>query len=253
MAFIYRVTLVFFVLSFTALSQSKTTDAQFDGLKGKVKSVRTYDSDIETKNGKQVRTERRLVFSDEYDSYGRQRSNSNYVIGIRNNFAVIDGDKTSIWEHFAVPGPSGFAIVAASPNDTNTKRDLRYEVRYKYDYDDRGRIVEERRYTNDGTLSARFKYLYDDKGQIIEELIYDNAVVSEKISSVFDKNGFLSERRFIPLDRSHSDGDTLHRFRDYKLDNQGNWIERTQTTIYFKDGKEKKLESVAYREISYFN
>ena len=113
MAFIYRVTLVFFVLSFTALSQSKTTDAQFDGLKGKVKSVRTYDSDIETKNGKQVRTERRLVFSDEYDSYGRQRSNSNYVIGIRigirNNFAVIDGDKTSIWEHFAVPGPSGFS------------------------------------------------------------------------------------------------------------------------------------------------
>ena len=237
-----------------AAAQNRMTDRESDGLKGNVKSVMTYDSDLETKNGKMVQTERKLNFSEDYDQSGNMTQSSLYVIGVRNIYKSVDGDKTSKRENFEVPGRrGGFFNAAPAREEKLVPRDNRYDDRFKFEYDPKGRIVEERRYGNEGSLNSRWTYRYDDKGNVVEEVAYDGRLVTDRELSTFDSQGNVIERKFIPVDTSKGDTETTHRFKDHKSDKQGNWIQRRQTTIYSKNGKTIQLESIYFREITYFD
>jgi len=244
---------VFATFCGSTFSQKKMTDAQFEGFKGKVKSVRTFDSDIETKNGKTVQTARKLQFSEEYDESGNMTQSSGYTLGHRRVFNLIDGKKTSKSEDFDVPGRSVFKIVGTTGvSKEQAPRDGRFDTRYEYEFDGHGRITEERRYGNDGLLHSRWTYGYSPDGLPIEQLTYEGNAVTDREVTVFDDAGNPVKRSFIPTDATSSESETTHLFKGYKLDENGNWIQRTQTTVYFKNGVKRQFDSVSYREITYF-
>ena len=229
------------------------TDREFDGLKGKVKAVKTYDADFELKNGKAGQGVQKLTFGSEYDESGNVTQTSNYMIGSRSIYSFIDGDKTSRYERFEVPG-GGFFSAAPKKLEKPGDRDSRYTTKYKYEYDKRGRIIVEKRYGNDKVLHSNWAYRYDNKGRLVEEITYDDGKsITRREISTFDAADNIIERKFIPVSKIAGDSETIHLFKNYKFDNQGNWTQRHQTTIYFRDGSERRLESILIREIIYFN
>lgn len=241
------------VLCGCTFAQKRMTDAQFEGLKGRVKTVRTFDSNIETRNGKPVQTPRKLQFSEEYDESGNMTQSAAYTIGRRRLFKLIDGKKTSKSEDFDVPGRSVFKVIGTlGTNKEHAPPDVRFDTRYEYEFDGHGRITEEKRYGNDGSLHSRWTYRYSPAGLLIEQLTHEGGSITDREVTVFDNAGTVIKRSFIPTDSRSGESETTHLFRDYKLDTHGNWIQRTQTTIYFTNGVKKQFDSVSYREITYF-
>jgi hypothetical protein len=247
-----RIALCFTILlaiSSITTAQKKMSDAEFDGLRGKVKKVLTYDSDIEVKNGKIVKTPRKLEFAAEYDEIGNMTQSVLYALGDKRSFSFIDGEKTSKTERIEVPGLQVFTGVAVGTQSSNpVVRDPRFNDRYKYEFDAQGRITEERRYGNDGKLHSHWNYKYDDKGHLVEEsTFHGGSMRDEKTISKFDAAGNVVERQFIG--RTPDDSLTTHRFSGYKFDPKGNWIERTQTTIYYKNGNRKEIKRFHFERL----
>ena len=233
-------------------SQKKTTDREFNGLQGNVKSVYIEDADLEIVKGKSITKNRTMQFDELYDESGNMTQSSMYYMGDRDIFSFMDGEKISKSADFNSPTASK-ALIAAPAKKQSKPLDTRYDKKYQYEYDTKGRIIEERKYSNDGTLFLKSTYKYNDAGKPLEQILYSDEKVSENYYYTYDSKGTLIELKFVP---TGIDGDTniiIHRFKDYILDVQGNWIQRTQTTIYTdSEGRKKEIQSIYYRKIEYY-
>lgn len=119
-------------------------------------------------------------------------------------------------------------------------------------YDDRGILVETRRFTEDGQLFDRVVYRFDDAGRQVGEDAYDRSGLVVTRVSEFAANGQVSR-----TESYHPDGTPWY-CRDWTdellYDDVGNWVRRETTGIDCLEGRSREeMMTVKIREITYYD
>jgi len=242
--------LIISLLFLSANAQKKLTDREFDGLKGKVKSVAWSATDFETKDGKTIEKKSGVKYEEQYDENGNISMTLNYIIGDKNIYSIIDGNKT--FKSAGIDGFDGSGISSAKAETDSSKiRDERYLLMYKYKYDDKKRVTEQTLYSNTGELHSRRIYKYDEKGRITEKESY-NTYNSDKITSrstmKYDNENNLIEENTNMFVNNRNTSQKI--YSNYKFDSQGNWIERSY--IFTFNGKRDDSKTIDHRTIIYY-
>lgn len=242
------------VSTITVFGQQKMSERELDGFKGKVKSVTTVRQVIESKNYRDntLKTLRDRV--EYYDEDGFPTKTIDYEHNYKDVYAIIDGDLTSKYSQLDKTQVRRLTIVGS---ETETKKEVKpedecFDIKFKYEFDGKGRIVERKTYGNNGDLYRKIVYKYDKKGVLAEELRYDDGTrLNEQYFYKYDSDGNLIEAKQI-LHRPNKNNISFLKYSDYKLDSQGNWIERTVTSLKKSRGKELKVVIKNSRNIEYF-
>ena len=240
------------LLACNSLSQTRQSDREFEGLKGKVKSVLTETADATLKSGKVVEANRRKNEYLEFRLDGGDDKTIYYtwdsgLVRETTTYITVDGDKASI----SKLGPS--AITGSINGSINGKpskpRDPRYGFKLKYKYDDKGRISEEAWWANDGDLWLR--YLYE----------YANGVRHE---TVFDEDGKLNQKYDYKLDAKGNDVEMIaydvktgkvhwkERYEYVSFDSHHNWTKRVEFESKSGSDSKFKVSEVEYRTLTYY-
>jgi YD repeat-containing protein len=232
------------------------SDAEDEGLKGRVKTVFTEEQDL---SGKWTVQKRKPSSTDYYNEQGSLTKNESYDY-MGNLFEItvygyIDGERVSNYkdiEHEYNPPP--IAVASAPGSKAESKFDPRYATKYGYKYDDAGRLVEEMLYGSNGKLWT--KYVYNYKGNQKETLAYDEEgtinpkhSLNQKHVATLDARGNEVEESYYDVSKNTVDEKYSY---TYEFDARGNWIKRTTSKWVKKDGKEYfEPYSVTYRTINY--
>lgn len=228
------------------------SDAQEEGLRGRVKTVYSETQDLSGKWEVAGPKPSSMAHYDErgdltrkvgYDSKGNlfQVQVYGYIDGERvSNYKLVrhEYDPPAV----AVSGRWGAAAEKPRP-------DPRYGSMYKYKYDAGGRLVEQALYRNDGELSSRRLYKYE--GDKREELFYTaDGKLNQRYVYTFDAEGRATEWAvYEPRDGSVRSRSSYA----YEFDARGNWVKRTTSEWVTKDGRSFFEPSyVTHRTITYY-
>ncbi len=233
--------------------ERETSDAQEDGLKGKVKRLiseyRSY-SDVCASRG------RLLGDIDDYDQNGHRLRNVSFancgdLVGIQ-VYGYIEGSRASLYK--SIPGSSGgmFAMIGGpppKPNPPTHKPDKRYTYKYKYFYAD-GKLTEMRMFHNDGSRGMYYKYSSLPTERSTSAYTYDDEHNWRTIYKL-DENGNEIEHINVDVRKVHG-YDTVYRTQNKAFDKAGNWTHRTTYKLESKNGKTSEtLVSEEFRSITY--
>jgi len=225
------------------------SDADEEGLRGRVKSVNTrIEYPVETpltstgtrswvetynQNGNKLRAE----------SYDHR--NNLYLITV---YGYLDGNRVSaskyIEREYSPPsgrGPGGALM-------SERKMDPRYQHRFEYKYDENKRLTEKTEFRSNGDFMWRHVYKYN--GNQKEEFVYlENGTLSRRELSILDDKG--NEIETTDFD---SDGKVTAKISyTYEYDANGNWTKRTSTR---KGGNETLMRldpgNIQIRTITYY-
>ena len=227
------------------------SDAEDEGLKGRVKTVFVERQDLSGTWTVQRRKPSQMV---SYNEAGNvvQKADYDYkgnLFQIR-AYGYIDGERASNDKTIENEYDPPAMIIASREGESNNKYDPRYRFKYKYKYDDGGRLAETAWYGNSGKLWLRYVYHY--KG------------VSERETLVYSEDGSLNQKYLATLDAHGNEieesscntktGAVDNRYAyTYEFDRHGNWIKQTTSKWGTKDGKTQFLPySITYRTITYY-
>jgi hypothetical protein len=228
------------------------SDAEDEGLKGRIKIVFTEEQDL---SGTWTVQKRKPSSTEYYNEQGNLTKTESYDY-MGNLFEItvygyIDGERASAYKeirHEYDPPPM---MIASAPGDAKAKPkyDPRYHYKYRYKYDDKGRYTEETLFGNDGKLWT--KYVYNFKGNQKETLAYDeNGQLNQKHIATLDAQGNEVEESYFDVSKNSVDEKYSY---NYEFDQQGNWIKRTTSKWATKDGKQQFVPDwVTYRTITYY-
>lgn len=228
------------------------TDAELSGLKSKVKKVVTEEAELKKKSGRFIESARKPEQTLEFDESGYLTQRIEYGIGEKNTYQFVDGDKTVKFSLFDSPYQTTEVITAVAPDDGKPKKpwDPRYDHRYVYKFDEKGRVTEEITFMGNGEYWQREVYHYNERGLRIKTEYFGNQNKPDwaEIYSV-DENGVVLEM----TSDSFGEEKTTTVYSDYKSDSKGNWTQRTESDVVIKKGKRivtptKKV----YRTITYY-
>lgn len=234
-------------------AQSSKNDWQKENLKGKVKSVKSTTYRYTNNNGK---TEKGTPLSnfntlEEYNAKGFKIKGSRFS---------NEGKTTNAWLYF-YDGNNRLTKVEIFNNNNQIEETLAYF------FEPQAQTETVKGYDANGTLSGQQIITYDDKGNKINELSLNaknEFLLSQVI--VYDAKQNISEKKFedkegkrVVLEYEYDDKNNVikenyygegkqlygQKVFSYKYDNQGNWIERTES-IYEVE------RVVTQREIEYF-
>lgn len=228
------------------------SDAEDEGLKGRVKTVFKETQDL---SGTWYVSGRKPSSVDYYDERGQFTRREFYDYkGNLSQVAVyghVGGERVrsdKMVEHEYNPPP---VMVAAGPPTVGErpKSDPRYTYRFRYKYDDKGRLVEEAWHHSGGRLWLR--YVYKFEGDKKEELVYsEDGSLNQRYVSMLDSKG--NEIEQISYDVKTGSIESRYSYA-YEFDSQGNWTKRTTSKWITKDGKEQFAPYyVTYRTITYY-
>ena len=230
------------------------SDAQYANLRGKVKSIAEYT--IELENGK---TEKTLTTEEFYDEDGNlvravDYNDQGYPRGV-GVYGYIDGMRVNRW------GPvvyfDGEGVYATSTElqtiinnpPTTNKKDRRYDLRFTYKYDEKGRIIEESHFSNAGELLTLTKYEYKGDESRLAKHFADGPGEIARTMEIYDKEGNVTEEWFYDEDQKLSE----IRPNTYEFDPQGNWIVKKSFLKETVQGKSQlKPTMISYRKITYY-
>lgn len=235
----------------TPLTAKRKSDAQDEGLTGKIKMVVSEVEDLsetwEVQGRKPSATDYYneagyLVKSESYDYRGNLSDIEVY--------GYLDGQRAmkskSIEREYNPPPMAAPPAVASKPQ---SQYDQRYSYKFDYKYDDAGHLSEKIYYGNSGKVWLR--YVYKRKGSELEELVYA-------------ADGSLNQRYVSTLDgRGNEVQQTIYNVRDnsvgsrwkyaYEFDAQGNWTRRTAQRQDVTEGeKDYTPADIVYRTITYY-
>lgn len=239
------------LLSISGNAQKKISDREFDGLKGRVKSVFSSFTYFENVAGKISEKQSGVKFEKYYDENGNITQTLNYVVGDKNIYTLIEGNITFKTIKIDGVGGSGISSNSTSTNKQNSRNE-RYSIKFGYKYDKKDRITEETLYSNDNSLISKTVYKYDEQGRIKETERYNSEKISSRQTLKFDDKGNVIEEMLVFLNIKGEDGITKKYYSDYKFDAQGNWTERTETANYKRSGKISVVKTIDHRKINYF-
>lgn len=228
------------------------TDAQDKNLKGKVKSVIKDDLDLKTKKREREEEEYyneagNLTKGVSYDDgYPSSVTIWGYIEGqrvLKNNYISFSDDER--------PPSTRMTIIASAednPTNPNLPKDTRYSVRENYKYNEKGQLIEQITYNNNGELWSRTVNNY--KANQREVLNYDqhNSEIGQTIE-ILDKDGNVIER-----DLMDANGKIGNReINTHEFDSQGNWIvEKTFEEKKVRGKAVRKLLWTTLRTITYY-
>ena len=225
------------------------SDAEDEGLKGKVRSVTEEDKDLSGTWQTQVRHRSsfkefnengNLIRDVEFDSTGHP-----FEITV---YGYIDGSRVSRSE--VLSSGTGLIVSEVAPEETK-KRDLRYDYKLLYKYS-AGRLVEEKWIMNDGDLWLT--YVYEYNGDRKRELVYsDDGELNQKYEYKLDSKQNPIE--YIEFDASENPAkmERTYRYSYDTYDGNGNWVQRTRFEVVKEGSAVREMPSlIEYRTITYY-
>jgi hypothetical protein len=225
------------------------SDANDEGLRGRVKSVRTEIQYVT--ESPFTKTADRVSFTT-YNEKGNKLITESY--DFRNNlstirvFGYLDGARVSahkfIQRDYSPPVGRG----GDGPSPSNRKKDPRYDQKFEFKYDDKNRLIERTQFLSNGDVLYRYVYKYD--GNQKEELLYlDNSSQPRRSLYILDDKGNVIEDTDFARDDSIQSKTTY----TYEFDSNGNWTRRTTTpNIQSERLRQLNPPSVHIRTITYF-
>ncbi len=230
-------------------AQIKQSDREFEGFKGRVKTVLTETADAKMKARKLVEKKRR---NHKYMTFRPDGSCSVYKLFHwetgelfeTNNYIQVDGEKASVIEM----GPS--AMIGDAPGGRPRKpSDPRYDYKYRYKYDGQGRIAEQAMWQSNGDLWLRYVYEYSNGER--RELVYDEkGDLNQKYTNILDGKGNVSEMIVYDTDSDKISGKEKYEYLQF--DPHGNWTKRIEYEADNDNGFEYKIREVKYRTLTYY-
>jgi hypothetical protein len=225
------------------------SDADDEGLRGRVKSVHTeiqYLTETPlTRMGMRSRVttynqNRNKLRTESYDS-----RNNLYLITV---YGYLDGSRVAAFKYidreYGPPTGSG----GAGPATSERKMDPRYQHRFEFKYDEKKRLSETTEFRSNGDFMARHVYKYD--GNQKQEFVYleDGTLTRRHLYILDDKGNEIESTDF------DADGKVLSKISySYEYDANGNWTKRTSSR---KEGDQNLLRldpgSVQMRTITYY-
>lgn len=238
----------------TVSAQKKMTGRELDGLKGLVKSLIT---EVEPLNPNGVSLNQPRQKNDEYyfDKEGKITEIAFPELNRKMIFSVIEGFKTYKNTKINEEPESNTRVIVIDQSkkpDNTVSSDKRYNGKFTYEHDAQGRVKIEEHYFSDGKLFQKTEYKYDDKGRI-KEKIADNTSDLTTFTYKYDEKGNLIEQsKDRNVKKYGVDRNTKTIYSEYKIDSQGNWTQRTETS-YIKEKRESVIaKSIYYRTITYY-
>lgn len=226
------------------------SDAQDDGLRGRVKTVFTESQDLSGTWSVQTRKPNSL---EHYNEHGNLTKEELYDykgnLSDITSYGYLDGARVSDFEtirHEYNPPPM---IVGPPPGEAKPKHDPRYSYKFTFKYDDKKRLTEKTWLHNNGKLWLR--YVYNYSGDQREDLVYS-------------ADGSLNQRSLVILDEKGNEvEETIFETRDgsvrsklsyaYEFDSHGNWTKRTTSKWVTKEGRSSsEPQAIHYRTITYY-
>ena len=254
---------LFFLLSLQTLfvnAQTKT-DWEKDGLKGKVKSIKTDWTYRYKKDGKN--------FTPWKVEDGNLKTFSAKGQAMSIQYLKEGKDMTSTSKYIYTPATNSYEIKGYSADGrmygstlykTDVKGNILEEIRldsagqlrdsYKYTYDGKGNQLGYGSYAKDGKLRGRTLYTYNSLGQKTENKTETTGYATSYIMYEYDAKGNVSMENHPPL--ANLPGIKFERFYDdknnkirevkyittkpksytstwvYEYDSKGNWIKQTE-------------------------
>ena len=230
----------------------RQSDAQIDGLKGKVREIITGSE-------KPNKKDRKLEQHCYYGLDGNEIKTIWFMTGYPSEIVMwgwIDGmrvGRSNFIEYGPGEGPNEDGItniITSVPAETKErpKRDERYSERYVFQFDTNNRIIEKKTYQNDGELWTRDVYVY--KPNRTEKITYDQkGKLNSKTVDIYDAAGNTVEVQSFD-DNGKLEGTAVY---EYQVDAIGNWIVRKESEKTTARGKVVlKPSSTSYRQIIYY-
>jgi hypothetical protein len=225
------------------------SDAQDEGLTGKIKTVVT---ETEDRSGTWQVQGRKPASIEHFNKQGNLVKRESYDYrGNLSDIAVygyLDGQramKSESIEREYNPPPMRIAPPAGqSPQ----KYDQRYSYKFTHKYDDGGRLTEKIWYGNSGDLWLRYVYKYRESE--VEELVYSaNGSLNQRYVSTLDNRGNEVEQTNYNVAGNSVRSRVKY---SYEFDAQGNWTKRTsQRQDVAKGEDDYKPGYITHRTITY--
>jgi hypothetical protein len=228
------------------VAKKLTSDAQDENLKGKVKIVITEIQYIE---GAQKGSARLRTSEVEYNEQGNELKETFFGWdGVASSVSVsgyINGNRVS---KSGRDDSDGIVGIGSSPSNLKP-RDLRYDLKYVYTYNEKGELSEKALFDNADEPGWRTVFIRS-KNQL-EEFLYGRQGLYRKSISKLDANGNEIERT-TQHPNANISTEVITTTYD-KFDSRGNWTKKTSVVSHLVEDTKTIIESyVNYRTISYY-
>jgi hypothetical protein len=228
------------------------SDLYKENLKGKVKTVTVYNIDHERKQ-----SDKNIISEETYNDDGDRIRGVYYFDGnIPRSVATygyVDRMRVARWG--SVKNGNGsdtdspIVQVPVGMNRGTKKSDSRYDTKYVYRYDEKGRLAEEIHFSSSGELQTRTVITYESP---MRRLLRHFAGGPEEIArtvEILDTEGNVVELWMYDEDKKVNEVQVIK----HELDSQGNWIVEN---VFIKeiDGDRTNLKPLAtnFRTITYY-
>jgi len=236
---------VVLILSFAygAGAQTNVSDTKLMGLKGKVKSLVSIWKSVSgyAESVLEDKTKHQTTYFFNREGNITERiyeggSNSKLV------YSKIDGHRTSKrieLETLKNPGQR-FTVLGGTepepiePNEKLTKPDKRFDFKYVYEIDNRGRIIE-RQYQNNGELFRKRMLEYNQAGDLIKEIEEDSIAIMTYSFNYDDKGNVVEVHKTRDIKGAGADSTERIIYTELTFDSVGNWTGRRITTYSKSD------------------
>ena len=247
------------LLSLTSYSQKKQTDLEFEGLRGRVKSVQGSSIYLDTKDKSLKSPKRNYESIISYGLDGNIAETLNPERGLKYVYQFVDGflsmqeivvDKQKAAN---VSRVSSFGNAEDMEKPVKTiKPDERFLTRFDDEYNDKGHRRLRRIFFSDGLLNSITLFSYNST-DLLEKTVYNTYGNKWSHFYSYDKDGNL---KIDIMKRSNIknvvDMTDRTEYSGYKFDAEGNWIERKYINHYNYDNSITTSEGFDYRDIKYY-
>lgn len=228
------------------------SDAEDEGLRGRVKTLFVERRDLSGTWTVQTRRPSQMVY---YNEGGNVTRKADYdykgnLFQIR-VYGYVDGERASQDKTIEPEyNPAAMLVSAPAASEVKTKYDPRYSFKYKYRYDERGRLTEEAWHGNSEKVWLRFVYHYPNLSER-ETLVYsEDGALNQKYTTTLDAHGNEIEESSHNTKTDAVDNKYVY---TYEFDRHGNWIKQITSKWGTRDGKSQFLPySITYRTITYY-
>jgi hypothetical protein len=243
-------TALLLLISCCIAAAQNMTDREFAGLKGKVQTVETWSQKLGPDGNPvaEATADSKTIFD---ENGNRTESTTFGELQVHTTYFLFKGELVSKSEISGknpldqIKVPKGVQIHRNDPTGP-------FDEKYKYKYDEKGRIVEISEYDTGGHPITT-KYVYDDAGRKMSETEASGGSAGST-SYKYDQSGNLSEavsqvtlhvfkgfgNSIPPVITTVEKHSSTASYSDYAFDKQGNWTKRTAN--YFEDkGKVKGI------------
>jgi hypothetical protein len=230
-------------------AQSKKTDLEFHGLKGKVKQVRMQTSMLkkEKETGKWAPAETEPSVTIAFDEKGNLVEQCIPLYGPQGCIKYSYNDRG---ERRSKQFVTELKILPPSPSRPPIGADGYLHMTCGLSHDDQGNLTEEDCYWGKDSPAYRNVFTYNEKGHRATFERYEGKKLVSRFIYANDQNGI--PRIVTEFGSADSPLGQLH--YTYEFDSTGNWTRRVAQRVVRRDGKSyMEPFELTVRTISYFN